>query len=60
VTGLAYVDMRKAVPILAANGAFEGTDGARKRANLAPITQVAAWATAGDTPTVEVVVGMAK
>jgi len=60
VTGLAYVDMRKVVPILAANGAFEGTDGARKRANLAPITQVAAWATAGDTPTVEVVVGMAK
>jgi len=60
VTGLAYVDMRKAVPILAANGAFEGTDGDRKRANLAPITQVAAWATAGDTPTVEVVVGMAK
>ncbi|MGB1675560.1 MAG: DUF3352 domain-containing protein [Miltoncostaeaceae bacterium] len=60
VTGLAYVDMRKAVPILAANGAFEGSDGARKRANLAPITQVAAWATAGDTPTVEVVVGMAK
>ena len=60
VTGLAYLDVRKAVPIMAANGAFEGKDGARKRADIAPLTQVAAWATAGETPTVEVYVGMGK
>jgi len=60
VTGLAYVDVRKAVPILAANGAFDGKDGARMRANIAPLTQIAAWATAGETPTVEVYVGMGK
>ena len=60
VTGLAYIDVRKAVPVLAANGAFEGKDGAKKRANIAPFTQIAAWATAGETPTVEVYVGMAK
>lgn len=60
VTGLAYVDVRKAVPILAANGAFDGKDGARKRADIAPLTQIAAWATAGETPTVEVYVGMGK
>ena len=60
VTGLAYVDVRKAVPMLAANGAFEGKDGARKRADIAPLTQIAAWSTAGETPTVEVFVGMGK
>jgi len=60
VTGLAYVDVRKAVPVLAANGAFDGKDGAKKRANIAPLTQIAAWATAGETPTVEVYVGMGK
>lgn len=60
VTGLAYIDVRKAVPVLAANGAFEGKDGAKKRANIAPFTQIAAWATAGETPTVEVYVGMGK
>ena len=60
VTGLAYVDVRKAVPVLAANGAFDGKDGAKRRANIAPLTQIAAWATAGETPTVEVYVGMGK
>lgn len=60
VTGLAYVNVRAAMPMLAAKGAFDGEKGARARANLAPITQVAAWATAGDTPTVEVYVGMGK
>jgi len=60
VTGLAYVDVRKAVPILAANGAFDGEKGARKRADIAPLTQIAAWATGGETPTVDVYVGMGK
>ena len=60
VTGLAYVDMAKMLPILAANGAFKGKDGASKRADLEPVKEIAAWSTAGDTPTVEVFVGIGK
>jgi hypothetical protein len=60
VTGLAYVDMTKMLPILAANGAFKGKDGAGKRADLEPVKEIAAWSTAGDTPTVEVFVGIGK
>jgi hypothetical protein len=60
VTGLAYVDMNRATPILAANGAFDGKDGQRRRADLAPVQQIAAWSTGGDTPTVEVFVGLGK
>lgn len=60
VTGLAYVDMRKATRMLAQAGAFEGAEGARKRADLAPLTHVAAWSTDGATPTVEVFVGMGR
>jgi hypothetical protein len=60
VTGLAYVDMAKMLPILAANGAFKGKDGASKRADLEPVKEIAAWSTAGDTPTVEVFVGIGR
>ncbi len=60
VTALAYVDMRKVMTLLAANGVFTGADGARVRANLAPFTRIAAWSTAGATPTVEVVVGIGR
>lgn len=60
VTGLAYVNMRKANTVLAANGAFAGKDGAKMRAQLRPIRDITAWSTGGETPTVEVFVGMAK
>ena len=60
VSGLAYVDMTRATRLMAQGGAFEGKDGARKRANLEPISHVAAWSTDGDTPTVDVVIGMKK
>lgn len=60
VSGLAYIDMTRATRLMAQGGAFSGKDGARKRANLAPISHVAAWSTEGDVPTVEVVVGMKK
>lgn len=60
VSGLAYVDMTRVTRLMAQGGAFEGTDGARKRANLEPISHVAAWSTDGDTPTVDVVIGMRK
>ncbi len=60
VTGLVYVNMRKANTVLAANGGFEGKDGAKMRAQLKPIRDITAWSTGGDTPTVEVFVGMAK
>jgi len=60
VTGLAYVNMRRATAALAASGAFDGKDGARMRAQLRPIRDITAWSTGGETPTVEVFVGMAK
>lgn len=60
VSGLAYIDMTRATRLMAQNGAFEGKDGARMRANLAPISHVAGWSTDGEVPTVEVVVGMRK
>lgn len=60
VTGLAYVNMDRVVPILAANGGFDGKDGQRRRADLEPVKQIAAWSTGGDTPTVEVFVGLGK
>ncbi|MSO44967.1 MAG: DUF3352 domain-containing protein [Thermoleophilia bacterium] len=59
VSGLAWVNMREVSRLLAANGAFDGKGGARMRANLAPITSVAAWTTSGTNPTLEVFVGMA-
>lgn len=60
VTGMAYVDMRKATRMLARAGAFEGSGASRKRADLAPLTHLAAWSTDGATPTVEVFVGMGR
>jgi hypothetical protein len=60
VTGVAYMNVRRAVPLMAAKGAFEGEDGARKRAQIAPIRHITAWSTAGDNPTVEVFVAMGR
>ncbi len=60
VTGLAWINVPQAMPLLAAQGVFAGTNGARTRANLSHISGIAAWGTEGTNPTVEVFLGIKK
>lgn len=60
VTGVAWVNVPQILPVLQARGEFNGAEGAKKRDCLEHITGIAAWGTQGDTPTVEVFVGMKK
>ncbi len=60
VTGLAWINVPQAMPLLAAQGAFAGTDGARTRKNLSHISGIAAWGAEGTNPTFEVFLGLKK
>jgi len=60
ITGLAWINVPQAMPLLAAQGAFAGTDGARMRENLSHISGIAAWGTEGTNPTVEVFLGLKR
>ncbi len=56
VTGLFWLDVDQAIPLLDAAGAFDDPDAAELKANMEPIDWVVGWSTAGDTPTSEVFV----
>jgi len=60
VTGLAWLNVSQAMPMLEKGGAFKGKDGAKEREMLSHISGVAAWGTQGANPTVEVFVEMKK
>ena len=60
VTGLAWLNVPQAMPLLQKNGAFNGKDGAKDREMLSHVSGVAAWGTQGANPTVEVFVGLQK
>ena len=60
VTGLAWLNVPQAMPLLQKNGAFNGKDGAKDREMLSHVSGVAAWGTQGANPMVEVFVGLQK
>lgn len=60
VTGLGWLNMSRAMPLLEKRGAFTGKDGAQARECLSHITAVTGWGTQGENPTVEVFVGLQK
>jgi hypothetical protein len=60
VTGLAWLNVAQAMPMLEKRGAFKGKDGAKEREMLSHVSGVAAWGTQGANPTVEVFVEMKK
>jgi len=60
VTGLAWINVPQAMPMLAEKGAFAGKDGAGKREALSHVSGIAAWGTPGANPTVDVFVGLQK
>ncbi len=60
VTGLVWVNVARVLPVLRANGSFRGKDGQRTLNNLRVVKNVAAWSSGGETPTVEVFLGLSR
>lgn len=60
VTGVTWVNVARILPVLKANGSFRGKDGQRTLDSLRVVKNVAAWSSGGETPTVEVFLGMSR
>lgn len=60
VTGLAWVNVARIVAALEARGSFRGKDGQTTLNNLRVVKNLAAWSSGGETPTLDVFVGLSR